>query len=388
MRSHRKDILSSSTTDDIETKDHRNDYTNILKHKHLHRFMESMGIHDFSMRDIVAPDSERTCRVLSAIFNYTDFYIGYLSILEQRFTKKLQLETQEKTLAKTLEQNHSKLQEYRVTMSIKKSEIDHEYEKIATLRNEIEKVNIIQEKHKQNITNYESELHKIEIKIQEYTRRKEILQHEVTNLQKSVISSPAMLQKAIHDYRAKMKRDREHIDVYTRNITMIRGINQEYAAANMDAIQLLTEVEIYETEYQKLTQYIQKKNQIIPKIEYATNEVSTIQQENDEYMTRIKTIKDKQYDLQVEYEQKRLRTRIMLDEIKRSKEQLELALEKQQRIFGDHQMKVNAIQREINVMTAEHDQQIQRGRTKLTLLRSSLDSYHQQMMLVLKSNSI
>uniref|UniRef100_A0A0A9YID9 Putative kinetochore protein nuf2 n=1 Tax=Lygus hesperus TaxID=30085 RepID=A0A0A9YID9_LYGHE len=131
---------SIQNTVNIQSLDMYNNYAQFIVLHEIVYFMKSMGIHNFSLRDITNPEPNRTLSILSAVMNYMKFHSSFLQIYEDAtnetseiYERKGIVEQEYQKLVDELERLQQRCEEYKPTIEAHTADVNASQNRIGEL---------------------------------------------------------------------------------------------------------------------------------------------------------------------------------------------------------------------------------------------------------------
>jgi len=180
-------------------------------HKQLVTLMSQVGITDFSIRDLIKPDSQRVKKIMSAVINFAKFREEQLPVFDKYTERSEQYETQHRQLVDTVESNKTRLLSLRIQREEEAPLIAQRKEENEILRTDLKNLKRQQSALTNDIDTLKREKNVLTEKL---TNNEYVLQNTKQDIVKTrarIVTSPEKLKLAIREMSSSLMSEKSSV---------------------------------------------------------------------------------------------------------------------------------------------------------------------------------
>jgi len=342
------------------------------------------GVYDITLGDLVQPEKGRLRRILSALINFAKFREDKL----EHFTQHTQ-ETQRLIEVKaTLEMASDDMEIKRNQMAAAHVEIapqlvavQTEVEELkATVNNLVSTQSSLREEIK---TVKQSSSHVAE-KISERVREIESLETENTRLKSQIVHEPEKLKAKLKEMTAQVTNNRE--DASTQS-SKLKHLNRNLSELDRLEEKLQARLEMLRTISNEQQALARLRKQVAD----ASNNESDLRQQLDEFQQQEDSLKEnisccseKLYQLQTDFESKRVTATHALQQVTQERDRL-ATLVSAARSQNEQNESIMLIKRQqLQALTQDHARTMNNLKNKYQVLQQTVKEYHEKLAMVME----
>jgi kinetochore protein Nuf2 len=249
---------------------HEESIPNLNALRAIIKMMENSQIQDFTIKDLIAPTTERLNRQLSGIVNFAKFREDRLLLLQELQQTRTNLLDELKTTREQHEALHTRL-------SMLRHQTQEETEQMLNLEQEIKEL-----QHKNNELKRSLELldnqsqftqeqyMKLSDKVEETKHHYHTLQDQELQLSRQVVSSPGKFRKQIVETSQLLQHEQKDGKLAERKVKELTLWLQSIEEAQQD-------VDIVYQQVQSIRQEVEKQKQMIIDVAQVQQQVNQLQ---------------------------------------------------------------------------------------------------------------
>lgn len=247
-----------------------NKWYNIIIYLYSVHLMNVVGIKDFTILDIINPESKKLIIQLSAIINFLKYYDEKSSVFADQVEEIVNLNTQKEKCFKESKDLIIKVQDAETQKQSERKEI-------SSLETQIKETENLLNEYQNEVPKMKSKKHGIEknIEIKKNSLeelKKEVVEyeHESTELRSNIISNPEKLNEEMDLMQNKVGIAKSEAREIEKEVTMIKGVNSSLIKNNKEIevlVKTLKDVQEQGVEATKASELIQSKTDDIEEYE-------------------------------------------------------------------------------------------------------------------------
>lgn len=351
----------------------------IKQMKNILYSMRACGVYDCTLNDIIQPDSVRTKKILSAFINYARFREEKLSLYTQYSEQTEQLIDDKYNAEQTNTELTNKLSQLEQQSLIDTPIIQQLTSDITQYTSELESVRLQYDTIKQWIDINTSTLQSDQAMHQQSLNKRSQLQNENIRINGFIIKDPEKLKSQVSDNSAQLNTIKTQL---TEQNQIIRDKNNKLVSVNKtsdklsERIESMNELHELMKKYKKLTHVTHDQQIECDRIELNYQQLLSDEQRLKKLLQQNT---DKLVTLHTQYETKRVKAQLALEQIQAEKNDVSRFIDSEQGKITQAELQMNNKQNEFNEIINQHDQTIIQLKSKYTHLQNILQSYHQQL---------
>lgn len=270
-------------------------YSNYSQFIVLHEivyFMKSMGILDFSIRDINNPDPNRTQRILSAVMNYMKFHSSFLQIYEDATITTSDVYEKKSIIQRELDEINNKLQIIEKECEEYKPKIVTQEKILDDLKNKIQELNNSIDIYVQKCTSIEQEIETVCVDIQNVKLSIESIKNDLDSIESQIVSSPHKIQASLASLHRDIATTRDDITTINTTINELQACLQCLVTSKSELVQIYEQLNALQHDFQVFTKLVHSTITTMNMKQELTDEIQSLIRKNQQTKDTIELIQD------------------------------------------------------------------------------------------------
>jgi DNA repair exonuclease SbcCD ATPase subunit len=277
---------------------HEDSIPHINNFRMCQKMMETCGITDYSLNDLIAPSTKRLRRQLSGVINFAKFREERLALLTDLTSQRMKLvDNVNKTLQKgeELENKLVLLKEQTAEESKIISIIENEIKEIKT---NVDQQNLTQAEIKVETNILKEENNKLRDTIITNTNKLDELIVQKKKLESQIVNSPERFRKQIADKEQSLSQEQAEIKAAEKKIRELSAwienidiVQLEINSANESVQELRNEVDRqkgYVSELESKKQELSAKREVLSEIDQNTHQINRASTRLEEKLSHLR----------------------------------------------------------------------------------------------------
>lgn len=359
---------------------HESSILNVRLICQLIKFMQKVGVTDFSISDLISPESSRTIRNLSAIINFARWKQHKNQIYEER---KLKIQELNKLLLNNKSENELLAKEFvkmNEKMEIEKPQILNLKSELNELHNLLETNNVEMERRGDIAHNIKKQIKKLKTIEME---KKAILNKNIDiihNLQSKIVKSPQRIKKELKLLSNKIEKEKINISINKEKLKYDE--NKLFYLKNLieiinKRINEMKKINILKNE--KFIKYEQEISKLLNLKNSFEKELKSIIKQHKTQNIKLNKQKNNFSILQQEHQTKKNQVDVKHKQIENLKKQHSQKRVEKQRKISNYDKQIESKKESINNLLKHNKISINEINLKYKKLAHSVAIYHKNM---------
>lgn len=348
--------------------------------------MITARLHDFSITDIVKPNSKRFRLALFAFLNLAKFREEIIDSYNEIITEYDTLETEKEELRLNVEKDNIALQSYLEEERSNESKLKILAEKVRAMTQAIQEISVKDIEIQNNINIVQTENENLSKQLEGAEQHLEALTKENKTLKSQIVSNPEELKKKILVLRRCIQTTTDELreleeQLQTLTVDHIKNA-EELIKILSKSIVLGEQVEELKNKKKDIGKLIKGKQETIENMETEIAEMENMKKQKEKQITNISERIDK---MQQQHLEKIARAEAMITDAQKEKEAMELLCREYKDKAESNKKRLEELRRIQAQRRQSHQQQILQLNSHLCNdIINGIDSYHMKAVASLK----
>ena len=343
------------------------------------RLALTAGIPDFSLRDIMHPEYQRTRRILSAIINFAKYREMKLGIFNELSSQSEMLLQQKDQLEMRKQELSSQIKKIRQQRKSEEPEVDALKDETEKLTSQINVLNKEQALLKVNSAELKTASNELTDRLNSLKLSLKTGKADIEKLTSQIVRSPERMQSELVHLQEKLVEDKENLRMEEENLQEFSSKAQRIQNGQEELASLMTFMESVEAEAGKTALVKDELTALHSQLSVLKEELQVAEDENAHLKNKVTMTVEKMQRLTQQLENKRTESAASLNEVAAEKEQLgreQMAKMQQIRQIKEH---IAQMENKMEVMKRNHEAELRGVHEKYEELVTEVQAYHKKL---------
>lgn len=349
--------------------------------------MRACGVVDFSIQDIIKPESKRVRKLMSALINFAKFREMQMSsvdaLLEER-EKLIQLHTEQEAINT---ERRATVQKIKSDQQADAPHVTALEESCKSLETQITDLNSQQLAMVNQVRSIDNKVIEIDDQTKQLIFENNSKEQECQQLSSKIVQSPERMKKEIVEMHSKVETERETQTEAERRVRDLTVRVERMAQTQADLEKCYKEMKFVEAEINKVKRTQGDVETVKDQVRNKTNKLKELSAQEQNAKRHVSMVNERLMNASNQYEMKKEASSRSLQLTQQERDRLAAEKENTKTLTTENQKQVNATEDKLRDAEKSHKQDMQSLRDEHARLLEQVETYHAEIEQAMSSSA-